>query len=46
MSVIVYIVKVENIMICLIYDLCIDKMGCEYYCIKQVIQQCNNTKDT
>ncbi len=46
MSVIVYIVKVENIMICLIYDLCIDKMGYKYYCINQVIQQYNNTKDT
>ena len=46
MSVIAYIVKEENIMIYLKYDLCIDKTVYEYYCINQVIQQYNNTEDT
>ena len=46
MSVIVYMVKVKNIMIYLKYDLCIDKTAYEYYCINQVIQQYNDTEDT
>lgn len=45
MPIIAYLVKEENIMIYLIYDLSVDKTHYKYYCINQLIQQYNNTED-